>query len=142
MKRVREIWGVKHDETITLAIFLERLHPEDRASMRNAVSRSFDPKGSGEYHTEYRVIRPIDNQLFWVAAFGTTTFVHGRPVRLIGFVQDITQRKRAEAALAESERQNRFLANILETSNQPFGTGFPDGRLRVCQSCIRMSHWL
>ena len=40
---------------------------------------------------------------------------------------DISVRKQAELALRESQRQNEILARILETSNQPFGVGYPDG---------------
>ncbi|MGA2712079.1 MAG: PAS domain S-box protein [Bryobacteraceae bacterium] len=32
----------------------------------------------------------------------------------------------------EGLRRERFLAEILETSVQPFGTGYPDGRMGVC----------
>ncbi len=39
------------------------------------------------------------------------------------------ERKQAKEALRESQRQNEFLGNILEHSSQPFGVGYPDGRL-------------
>jgi PAS domain S-box-containing protein len=48
-------------------------------------------------------------------------------VRIYG--RDITGRKRAEEALQASRRQNQFLANIVESSSQPFGVGYPDGKL-------------
>jgi two-component system, chemotaxis family, CheB/CheR fusion protein len=43
--------------------------------------------------------------------------------------RDITERKRAEEKLGETQRQNEFLADIIETSSQPFAVGYPDGRL-------------
>jgi PAS domain S-box-containing protein len=43
--------------------------------------------------------------------------------------RDITERKRAEEAIQESQRQNEFLASVIELSAQPFGVGYPDGRL-------------
>jgi PAS domain S-box-containing protein len=45
---------------------------------------------------------------------------------------DITERKRAEEALRESIRRERLLAGSLEASEQPFGCGYPDGRLGIC----------
>ena len=45
---------------------------------------------------------------------------------------DITERKRAEDVLRESVRRERFLAGILEASEQPFAIGYPDGRLGIC----------
>ena len=48
---------------------------------------------------------------------------------IVIFAEDITDIKQAEEALRESQQQNQFLANILEISSQPFGVGYPDGRL-------------
>ena len=42
---------------------------------------------------------------------------------------DVTQKRRAQEALLESQRQNEFLAGIIERSSQAFGVGYPDGRL-------------
>ena len=43
---------------------------------------------------------------------------------------DITERKRTEETIQESQRQNKFLASVIELSAQPFGMGYPDGRIR------------
>jgi PAS domain S-box-containing protein len=45
---------------------------------------------------------------------------------------DITERKRAEEVLRDSVQRERFVAGILETSEQPFAIGYPDGRLGIC----------
>ncbi len=39
---------------------------------------------------------------------------------------------RAQEALQESQRQAALLADLLESSSQPFGTGFPDGHMGMC----------
>ncbi len=55
------------------------------------------------------------------------------PIAEEGYVnvygKDITTRKKAEEALEASRRQNEFLADILESSSQPFAIGYPDGKL-------------
>ena len=43
--------------------------------------------------------------------------------------KEIDERKRAEDVLRESRQRNEFLANIISASSQPFGVGYPDGRL-------------
>lgn len=47
------------------------------------------------------------------------------------YATDITDRKRAEEALRKREEENRLLADFLENSDQPFGVGYPDGRLGI-----------
>ncbi|NMC12655.1 MAG: PAS domain S-box protein [Chloroflexi bacterium] len=42
---------------------------------------------------------------------------------------DVTERKKAEAALKNSMARERKLAEILENASQPFATGYPDGRM-------------
>jgi len=55
------------------------------------------------------------------------------PVAEAGYVNlytsDITERKRADEALRESQQRNEFLADVLKSANQPFAVGYPDGRL-------------
>ena len=43
--------------------------------------------------------------------------------------RSLTERDLLTESLRESQQQNQFLANILEISSQPFGVGYPDGRL-------------
>jgi PAS domain S-box-containing protein len=45
---------------------------------------------------------------------------------------DITNLKRAEAELRQSLERERFIADLLEQSEQPVGVSFPDGRLGMC----------
>jgi PAS domain S-box-containing protein len=50
--------------------------------------------------------------------------------------RDITERKRTEEALRASQEQNRFLADLLERADQPFGVGYLDGRLGFVNSAF------
>lgn len=49
--------------------------------------------------------------------------------RLADYLAVALAKFRADEALHESEHQNKFLANILEVTTQPFSVGYPDGRL-------------
>jgi len=98
-ERVRQLWGVGPDVPITYEVFISGLHPDDREKMQAAVNRALDPAGSGEYYAEYRVISRADSIERWVASIGKMFFEQGRTIRLIGTMQDITERKCAEEAL-------------------------------------------
>jgi PAS domain S-box-containing protein len=105
--RVREFWGVSPDAPITIDTFFVGLHPDDRAKTQALLERALDPAGNGEYYAEYRVISQADGGERWVAATGQVFFQNGLPVRMVGTGQDISDSKRAEAALRESEERFR-----------------------------------
>lgn len=111
--RQRTIWGVPQEGRLTDEMFVEGIHPEDRGTMRAAVARALDPAGNRLYRSEYRLAPREGQAQRWIAAAGRAHFEGCRAVRLIGTVQDITERKRAEAAVAQSEARFRTLADTL-----------------------------
>jgi PAS domain S-box-containing protein len=88
------VWGRKPEELYADArIWIESIHPEDRARVVEAHDRwASDPNGQ-RYEEEYRIIRS-DGQVRWI-------FDHGRAVRnadgkiyrVTGVAEDITERK-------------------------------------------------
>lgn len=87
----------------TVEGFTRCVHPDDLSGLWDAGERA---KGAdGSFQQEYRVIWP-DGTVHWVASHGQYLFdAEGQPVRLVGVVFDISQRKQAENALRESEEK-------------------------------------
>ncbi len=89
--------------------FVARVHPEDREAYA-APEAGLSPKNP-IYQTSYRVLRP-DGSVIWLEANGRILFDgQGRKLRIIGLVADVTERKRAEEALRESEERFRLVAD-------------------------------
>ncbi len=84
------------------ALIERAVHPDDRARVRDAYRRLRDAGES--FEVEYRLVRR-DGEQRWVQALGTTERgPDGRTARLVGMFRDVTRRKRAEIALAETSR--------------------------------------
>jgi PAS domain S-box-containing protein len=78
--------------------FHRRIHPEDRERVTKAVKNAMQDRK--KYAAEFRILWP-DGTIRWVSAGGEFYFAeNGKPQRMMGISVDITDRKRAEEALA------------------------------------------
>ena len=103
--RIRAYWGVGEDEVITDPVFMSGIHPEDREAVIHALALATDPYRKGEYSVEYRVIHRGTGRIRWLLATGRVFFEGERPARLVGTVQDISERRSYEEALRDSEER-------------------------------------
>jgi PAS domain S-box-containing protein len=118
-ERTRELWGLGLDAPVSYEIFAAALHPEDRVEMQRAVDQALDPSGDGHYSAAYRV-NGADGVVRWVEAVGRVSFEGGRPVRLIGTVHDVTDRKETEAKLRAADRlKDEFIAMLAHELRNP-----------------------
>jgi hypothetical protein len=81
------------------ASFSALIHPEDRAAAVGARQAHLD--GSTPYDAEFRLLHK-DGSYRWVHSRGKALRdITGRPVRMVGSMTDISERKRAQEALKE-----------------------------------------
>ncbi|WP_425616061.1 PAS domain S-box protein [Anatilimnocola sp. NA78] len=104
------IWGISQETLYSgVRVGVKYIAADDR----DRVVRIFESWLSGErnsYDVEYQIERP-DGERRWVHDHGAKIFnAAGQLYRISGIVRDITDQKRAEAILRESEERYRLLA--------------------------------
>ncbi len=86
--------------------FIEHVHPEDRERVRQSFEEAVE---SGKWTFECRIIRADDVER-WIRAEGEFHYDDDdEPIRAVGIVQDITERKERERELEEYRRRNETL---------------------------------
>ncbi len=105
------IFGLAPVEHAAAAVLEDLVLPED-AAIRSAQHTRGD--ASAPLDVEYRIRRAGDGALRWIARKAEYEIDEaGNPLRLVGVVQDVTERKAAQRALEESAAQFRTFAQSL-----------------------------
>ena len=108
-ERMLAIYGVPPGGELNLRVTLRNLiHPEDRQAMAEAIAQAIDANGTRRMDLDFRVVRP-SGEVRWINVTGNVFFEGDPPVadRMVGAAMDITERKRVEEALRESEERFR-----------------------------------
>ena len=94
-----------YDEWVAL------IHPDDRAMMTTYFEDNVLARGH-EFNKEYRITRQTDQATRWVHGLGKLDHNdQGKPIRMHGTIQDITERKLLELEL---EHHRQHLEQIVE----------------------------
>lgn len=119
-----KIYGFKPRAFIPVKVLDELAVESDRGILSNAQTRAGD---TARLNIEFEIRRADNGERRVIARRGE--FEHdaqGKPVRFVGVVQDITDRRRAQRELRESEARFRALAQAIPNH---VWTARPDGRL-------------
>lgn len=114
--RTRSLLGIPENQTQGVSEFwVEHLHPDDRERIL-ALSRQLREGEINSVAAEYRYLHPQRGTV-WLshAARALEHDAQGKTVRTVGAVQDITERRRAEEALAASAQAARQTAERIRT---------------------------
>ena len=115
-EELRDMLGLPRDTLETREVFGARIHPHDRARIEELYHVCLQP-GGPEYKAEFRIVRADTQEQRWVRVRGRTYFNdNGQPLRFIGTLADITERKNVEA-------------EVWHLANQDTLTGLPNRRL-------------
>lgn len=111
----------------------ELIHPEDREYTVSLLDEA--AKGSGKYCVEYRLKRKDG---FYVVVEDTGVFLrreNGEPYRMLGTMNDVTERKLAERVIKKSEAKYRSLYDTVADAICIVGD---DGRITEANSAASL----
>lgn len=111
---LRELVGLAAEQPINVAGWLAIVHPEQRSMVAEYLASLVQQRQN--FDKAYPIIHGQSGEIRWVHGLGQLRLDgEGRPVELFGTIQDITDRKRAEEALAQSEASYR---NLIDGMNE------------------------
>lgn len=132
--RTLALFGLAPGTEMNPQRFMESIHPEDRDRIAAAIRRALDQ--NAEYESEYRCIWP-DGSVHWVHSRGRRRDdPSGRALRISGISFDITDRKRAEDALRESEERLRVVIEAAKLATWDWDT--VTGKLVLSDRCFAL----
>lgn len=107
-----KILGVPVGTAMTYDLFFNCIHPDDR----DFVNQEWKSKMmTNNYDIEHRII--VDDNIKWVREKAEITFDEkGQPIKAIGFIQDITERKQAETELKKQRDLFELVINSVPSS--------------------------
>src|SRR5262249_25427086 len=102
-----------HQTRLTLAQALERIHPDDRASLQRVLAQAL--KDHLPFEFEFRVLDGDGKDLLLCCRGQVTVGPDGEPESAFGSVQAVAGQRRADEALTLSQRRfQAFFENALD----------------------------
>jgi PAS domain S-box-containing protein len=128
-----EVFGISADFKRDVAGWLDLVHPEDRAEMQQHLEKEVIAAGAS-FDRRYRIVRPSDGVGRWVHGMGDLEKDgSGKPVFMIGTVQDVTEAVRREQELRTSEE---IFRRIFELFPGPITLAEADGTIINCNEAF------
>ena len=112
--QLKRMLGYGPDEMAPdLGTWSRNIHPDDAARVQHLLGAHLQGRRA-RYEAEYR-LRTRNGQYLWVQDRGRVCErdAEGRPTRVVGMVQNVTQEREARAALQRSEQAQRTLIAAL-----------------------------
>ncbi len=132
--RITDIFGLKPEKLAEDgSLVFGLLHPDDLARVQEAMRESRNTMQ--QWHDEFRVIHPQRGEI-WVEGRSVPRREPDGSILWQGFLADVTERKKAEELLRESERQLRLV-----TDSMPALVAYIDAEYRYRFANKKYQEW-
>ncbi|RWX74802.1 PAS domain S-box protein [Neorhizobium lilium] len=119
-----KLYGIDETAALPISIIQALVVDEDQEIASNPQTRQ---TGTSPLNVEYRIRRADTGEKRIIARRGEFEFDgNSRPIRFVGVVQDVTERRKAQREVRDSEARFRALAQAIPNH---VWTAAPDGRL-------------
>ncbi|MEM6299159.1 MAG: PAS domain S-box protein, partial [Bacteroidota bacterium] len=108
-----EMWSVPKDETLSLASYIRRIHPEDVEEVQEVLQKSMESPKATIYEVNHRAITDNGEVRFVEVVGKIIRDKTGSPTQIIGTVKDFTENKEKEREIA---RLNAYQNAIIENA--------------------------
>ncbi|MDB5425349.1 MAG: sensor histidine kinase [Phenylobacterium sp.] len=92
----KALYGLAPEAEVTVPMYLEMVHPEDRETVRSAFLAAADKPDGGDYSIEHRIVTTDGEQRWILAHARVANDAPGQARLVVGTSMDITERKAAE----------------------------------------------
>jgi PAS domain S-box-containing protein len=117
------IFGSEDREDWSLDTFLDYVHPDDRDQVETSFETALQ---TGDWTVDCRITRADDEQR-WISVNGEFYDEEDEPVRAVGTVEDITERKERERELREQSKLEEYGAFVRAVEDYAIFMLDPDG---------------
>lgn len=124
--QAESVFGFPRDAWYEAEFWFNKLHPDDRQNAIEACHRC--SRSLTDYEFEYRMI-DVDGSTVWIRDIVHVVRENNQPVKMTGFLLDVTEQRKAEqrtreleARMAHASRLNtagELMAGIVHELNQP-----------------------
>jgi signal transduction histidine kinase len=112
--RLKQWFGVEHDQNIDLQAFTDRIVENDRKRVITAIQEALRFSSGGTYNVEFKIRNQLNGLERNVLAKGKALFDESNmPVRFNGILQDVTEERIASLALIDAEERARLAADAV-----------------------------
>ncbi|MGZ4042436.1 MAG: PAS domain-containing protein, partial [Bacteroidia bacterium] len=112
-----KLFGYRNEgQDVNVHSWTSRIHHEDVQRVSNGLMKKINDSDTDFWEDEYRYMK-ADGSVAFIYDRGFIIYENGIPVRMVGAMQDITNRKKTEEFLYKSEAN---LRNLLENTDTAY----------------------